>query len=73
MVVHEISYADGGVANVYSVVGVRGLDVELQNVVDEGRLDVQGAQTLHHSRLTAQQLKHTVGNKRQKSECGHLQ
>lgn len=35
------SYADGRVANVDGVVGVRGLDVELQNVVDVGRLDVQ--------------------------------
>lgn len=68
------SYADGGVANVDGEVGVRGLDVELQDVVDVGRLDVQRAQALHHPRLTAQQLKHTVGDKQHKCrsyEPGH--
>ena len=63
-----ISYADGGVADVDSVVRVRGLNVELQDVVDVGRLNVQRAQTLHHPRLTAQHLEHTA----RKSEGGHL-
>lgn len=60
------SYTDGRVADVNGVVGVRGLDVELQDVVDVGCLDEQGAQTLHHPRLTAQHLKHTAGKKGQR-------
>lgn len=47
------SYEDGRVADVDGVVRVRGLDVELQDVVYEGRLDMQRTQTLHYPRLTA--------------------
>lgn len=58
------SYIDGRVTDVHGVVRVGGLHVELQNVVDEGRVDVQRAQTLHHPRLAAQHLKHTAGDTR---------
>ena len=61
-----ISYTDGGVADVDGVIGVRGLDVELQDVVDVGRLDVKRAHTLHHPGLTAQHFKHAAGNKGQR-------
>lgn len=64
---HESSYADGRVANVNGVVRLWGLDIEFQNVMDVECINVQGAQTLHHPRLTAQQLKHTTGNNGQKS------
>jgi len=33
------SYTDGRVADVDSIIGVRGLDVQLQDVVNVGRLD----------------------------------
>lgn len=59
-----MSYTDGRVADVNSVVGVGWQDVELQNVVDVGRFYVQRAQTLHHSGLAAEQLKHTEGEQR---------
>lgn len=55
-----ISYIDGRVPNVHGVVRVRRLDVELQDVVDERRIDEKRAKALHHSGLTAQDLKHTV-------------
>jgi len=58
-----IPHTDGGVTDVDSIVGVGGLNVELQDVVDVGRVDVQGAQTLHHPRLAAQHLKHTAGDR----------
>lgn len=57
---HLISYIDGRVPNVHGVVRVRRLDVELQDVVDERRIDEKRAKALHHSGLTAQDLKHTV-------------
>ena len=38
---HVISYTDGRVADVDGVVRVRRLDVELQDVMDVGRVDVQ--------------------------------
>lgn len=55
-----ISHIDGHVADVDGVVRVGGLDVELKDVVDVQRLDQQGAQSLHHPRLTAQHLKHAA-------------
>lgn len=63
-----MSYTDGRVADVNSVVSVGRQDVELQNVVDVGRFYVQRTQTLHHSGLAAEQLKHTGGNKEQQSD-----
>lgn len=57
------SYIDSRVADVHSVVRVGGLDVELQDVVDVGRLDQQGAQALHHPGLATQHLKHTSDNR----------
>lgn len=63
---YVISYTDGGIADVDGVIRVRGLDVQLQDVVDVGRLDVKRAQTLHHPGLTAQHFKHTAGNKGQR-------
>lgn len=56
-----MTYADGGVADVDGVVGVGGVDVELQDIVDVVSLYLQRAQALHHSGLAAQQLKQTVG------------
>lgn len=58
--VEEVPYVDCRVADVNSIVGVRRLHVQLQDVVDEMRLDLQGAETLHHPRLAAQGLKHTA-------------
>lgn len=56
-----MTYTDGGVADVDGVVGVGGVDVELQDIVDVVGLYLQRAQALHHSGLAAQQLKQTVG------------
>lgn len=58
-----ISYTDGRIADVDGVVRVGRLDVELQDVVDVERLDVEGAQALHHPGLTAQHLKNTASKR----------
>lgn len=63
----EVSYTDGGVADVDGVVGVGRVDVELQDLVDVVGLDLQRAQALHHSGLAAQQLKQAGGDKWQRS------
>lgn len=68
----ETTYADGGVADVDGVVGVGGVDVELQDIVDVVSLYLQRAQAFHHSGLAAQQLKQTVGqtiNENQQFRC----
>lgn len=63
--VYEGPYVDGRVADIDGVVRVGRLYVQLQDVVDEMRLDLQGAETLHHPGLTAQGLKHTAGHQGQ--------
>lgn len=63
-----MSYADGGVADVHGVVGVRRVDVELQDVVDVVGLYLQRAQALHHPGLAAQQLEQTAWGKQRRSD-----
>lgn len=56
-------------ADVDGIVRVGGLDVELQDVVNVVRLNQEGTQTLHHPRLTAQDLKYTAGDKSESRRC----
>lgn len=67
--VYEVPYVDGRVADVDGVVRVGRLHVQLQDVVDEMRLDLQGSETLHHPGLTAQGLKHTAGHQGRELAC----
>lgn len=55
-----MSYTDGRVADINGVIGLRRLDVQFEDVVDEGGLDEQRAQPLHDLGLAAQHLKHTA-------------
>ena len=54
-----VSYVDSRIADVHSVVRVRRLYVEFEDVVDEGSLDKERTQTFHHPGLTTENLKHT--------------
>lgn len=63
--VYEAPYVDGRVADIDGVVRVGRLHIQFQDVVDEMRLDLQGAETLHHPGLAAQGLKHTAGRQQQ--------
>lgn len=56
----DAAHVNSGAADVHGVVRVRGLDVELEDVVDVGCVDEQTAQTLHDPRLIPQHIKNAT-------------